>query len=225
MTDLVILVPVLNRPHRVAPFLEAVERTTPGARVLFLVDRDDTAEYEAIRPHMREGTHDLRLGSMEVFEGNPTYAEKINQGVRVTIEPWILFAADDLEPQAGWLEAAITAIAFDGPAVVGLNDLIPRRRNRREHATHFLVSRSYAALPTIDGGEGPLHTGYHHWCVDDELIGTATARGAYIYAPEARIKHLHPMTGEAKDDSTYRRGRRRAKQDRQILRSREALWA
>ena len=49
MDELAILVPVLGRPHRVGPFLDAVESSTSGAPfVLFLADSGDDAEIEAI---------------------------------------------------------------------------------------------------------------------------------------------------------------------------------
>jgi GT2 family glycosyltransferase len=224
VSDLAILVPVLNRPQRVAPLLDSIEAATPRARVFFLGQLYDTAENQAIQREFKRRDSDDGLRICQNLEGG-TYAEKINRGCRhpKVREPLIFLGADDLEFQPGWFEAAADRLG-NGVEVVGINDLIPRRRSRRGHATHFLMSRSYAELPTIDGGEGPLHTGYFHWCVDDELIATATARGAYVYAPEARIKHLHPMTGEVADDATYRKGRSRARQDRQLFRSREALW-
>lgn len=223
--DLVILVPVLNRPHRVAPLLDSIEAATPTARVFFLGQLYDNAENQAIQREFKRRDSDEGLRICENLEGG-TYAEKINRGCRhpKVREPLIFLGADDLEFEPGWFEAA-TARLRDGIEVVGINDLIPRRRNRRQHATHFLMSRMYAELPTIDGGAGPLHTGYFHWCVDDELIATAESRDAYAYAPEARVKHLHPMVGAAEEDSTYRKGRSRSRQDRQTFRSREALWA
>jgi hypothetical protein len=223
--DLVILVPVLNRPRRVVPLLDSIEAATPRARVFFLGQLYDAAENRAIMREFKRRGSDEGLRICLNLEGG-TYAEKINRGCRhpKVREPLIFLGADDLEFEPGWFKAAADRLR-DGVEVVGINDLIPRRRNRRQHATHFLMSRSYAERPTIDGGQGPLHTGYFHWCVDDELIGTASSRNAYAYAPEARVKHLHPMTGAVKEDSTYRKGRSRAAQDRQIFRSREELWA
>ena len=222
MTDLVILVPVLGRPSRVGPFLDAVEATTPGVPyVLFLADSGDDAEIEAIEEQedVHPGVHVL----LNLEGGN--YAEKINRGVEVTPAPWILTAADDLEPQPGWLEATGYRSAAAGQQlVIGVNDLIPRRRRRAEHATHFLMSRAYAERPAIDGSEGPLFTGYGHEKVDDELIATARYRGAYVYVPEAHVKHLHPDVGTADWDGTYEKGRATRVADRELFYEREHLW-
>lgn len=215
--DLVILVPVLGRPQRVKPFLDSVEATTPGAAVLFLVDSGDDAEWEAIEE--QEDLHPAVHVLLNPEGGN--YAEKINRGVQVTQAPWIFTAADDLEPELGWYQAA-RAMAAE---VVGVNDLIPRRRRRAEHATHFLMSRRYAELPAIDGSEGPLFTGYGHEKVDDELIATARQRGAYVYAPDAHVKHLHPDVGTAEWDDTYEKGRATRVADRGLFYEREHLWA
>ena len=219
-SDLVILVPVLGRPHRVAPFLDAIEATTPGAPfVLFLADSGDDAEIEAIEE--QEDCHPGVRVLLNLEGGN--YAEKINRGVIVTQAPLIFAAADDLEPHAGWLERAKAAMS-GGVEVVGVNDLLPRRRRRAEHATHFLLTRAYAELPTIDGGPGPLYEGYEHCCVDDELIATATARGVYAYAADAHVEHLHWMNQKAEMDATYERGTECIERDRVLFHEREALW-
>lgn len=209
MTTLAILIPVLDRPHRVRPLLDAIrEATTVSHRVLFLADPGDIAEQDAIAA---EGGWMLSPGG--------SYSQKINAGVRATDEPWILFGADDAEPRPGWFEAATAT----GAQVIGLNDLISRP-NRPLHATHFLVSREAASLPCIDGTSGPLCEQYAHWRTDDELIATATKRGLYAYAPDAVIEHLHPMCSKAPDDETYMRGRATARLDGKRFRRREHLW-
>jgi hypothetical protein len=207
--ELVVLVPVLMRPHRVGALISSVMATTPEASILFIPDPDDTAEREAIRAH---GAEELPV------EGG--YARKINAGVRATTEPLIFLGADDLAFKADWFARAKLAMV-DKIGVVGINDLVPRRRN---HATHFLLTRAYAELPTIDGGPGPLHEGYNAWYCDDELIATARHRDAYAYTPFAEVEHLHPMAGKSDEDAVYRRGRRLSRHDRMIFAEREALW-
>jgi glycosyltransferase involved in cell wall biosynthesis len=210
VTDLAIIVPVLGRPQRVKPLLANIRETTPDARVLFLPDRDDWKERLALD---KAGAWYLNC------DGG--YAHKIRQGIVHTSEPLVFAAADDLEFQPGWFEAAGKYLT-DGVQIVGVNDLLPRAR---QHATHFLMTREYAELPTIDGGPGPFFDGYAHWYCDDELIGTARKRGAYAYAEDSRVKHLHPAGGRAEDDDTYRKGRERRRLDRRIYMRRRHLWA
>lgn len=216
MTELAVLVPVLGRPHRVEPVLDAF-LSTCDCVVHFIADRGDQPEIHAIK---RDGR-----GRLLVHDGG--YAQKINYAVEVTKQPLLFLGADDLEPQPGWLEAAVMCAARDTErrphlAVVGVNDML---RRDREHATHFLMTRSYAELPTVDGQPGPCCTEYRHWYIDDELIATARARGVYAYAADAHVRHLHYLVGAAPDDDTYARGREFARIDARTFRGREHLWA
>jgi hypothetical protein len=212
--SLVILVPVLARPQNVAPLLTSIGLSTPQPhRILFLADPGDTAEHAAI-------TH---AGGWMLSPGGG-YAAKVNAGVRATDEPLILLAADDVRPHPGWLPRAL-ALINRGAHVVGLNDLIPRPL-RPTHATHFLITREYAAKPCADGSRGPLWEGYAHWRTDDELIATATKRGVYAYCPQAIVEHVgHPMTPGGVDDDTYRKGRAQARLDGKRFARRAHLWA
>jgi hypothetical protein len=208
MNQLVVLVPVLGRPHRAAAAIEAFTRALPGVRVCFVPDEDDLPEIEAIEA----------AGGEILCKLTANYATKINTAVRLTDEPLIFLGADDLVPQPGWFEAAL-AHMHGTVEVVGINDLI--QRGRSEHTTHFLMTRRYAELPTLTGEPGPLCEIYHHSCVDDELIATAQRRHAYAYARDAEVEHLHPDNGTAVLDDTYRRGRSQIRQDRQIWKSRK----
>lgn len=210
--SVVVLVPVLGRPHRIAPTIETVRATAPAARVLFIPDPDDADELRELR---------RQCANFTVHAGN--YAQKINHGVRVTHHDLIFFGADDLLFHDGWLEAA-TAHIDAGAQVVGVNDLCAARTQAGRHATHFLVTRAYAEAPTIDGTPGPLYEGYDHSCVDDELVEVARHRGALVIDPSIVVEHLHPDAGKAPIDDTYRRGRAQIRKDRRRLRARRPLW-
>jgi hypothetical protein len=193
VNQLVVLVPVLGRPHRAAAAIEAFTSTLPGVRVCFVPDEDDLPEIEAIEA----------AGGEILCKLNANYATKINA---------------DLIPKPGWFEAALAHM--HGPIeVVGINDMI--QRGRSEHTTHFLMTRDYAMLPTVADDRGPLCELYDHSCTDDELIATAKHRRAYAYAKDAEVVHLHPDNGTAVLDDTYRKGRRAIRQDRQIWKSRK----
>jgi hypothetical protein len=219
MTDLAILVPVLGRPHRVEPLLASIEQATPDARVVFLTDPDDTAERRAIEQHTLRSP----LTVLEAACGG-NYASKINHGVRITTEPLLFTAADDLDFQAGWFETA-RALLSERVHVVGVNDRCSRRVRMGRHATHFLMTREYAEQPTIDGHPGPFCTQYDHNFCDDELVGTAQRRRVVRFARHAIVPHLHPDNGTAEWDDTYTRGREHFDRDRQLFRDRRALWA
>jgi hypothetical protein len=213
MGGVAVLIPVLGRPHRVKPTIQAFTATTPVPfRLLFIASPGDTQERQALATHQAD---------VLVAEGN--YAQKLRAGIDATTEPLVFLGADDLDPYPGWLQAA-QAHMTNGVQVVGVNDLI-RRRHRPTHATHFLLTREAALMPCIDGTPGPLCTAYTHSAVDDELIATATKRAMYAYAPDSHVEHQHPMNGKAQDDETYRLGRLHYRRDLQLFRERSRLWA
>ena len=218
--SLAILVPVLNRPHRVKPLLDSIEASTPSSDIWFLVDADDHEQSSVVQ---REAA--LRLGLLVQIDRNGgTFAEKVNRGVELTDADLVFLGADDLDFKPGWFEAAGAAMD-SGAEVVGVNDLLRRRPHRRQHATHFLMTREYAQQPCLDGGRGPCSEAYAHNFVDDELIATATARGVYAYAPDSHVEHRHWMNQGAEMDATYEKGRSSFEADRQIFEERQALWA
>lgn len=217
MNELAILVPVLRRPHRVEPLLKSIAATTPTARVLFLTDPDDGDEQEAIRDARRWSALDVTM----LAEGG-NYAQKINSGVRATVEPLLFLGADDLEFHPGWLTWAKRGLAHGG--VVGTNDLCSGRVQRGDHATHCLVTREYTALGTIDNPDLLLHEEYEHEFVDDEFVATAKYRGQWSFARRAVVEHLHPMVGKAPTDDLYDQQPRRMIVGRRIFRKRRHLW-
>lgn len=214
MRDLAIIVPVLNRPHLVAPLVDNIAAATPSAhRVMFVCDPDDQFTRDEI----------ARTTAGAICPGG-NYAAKINTGIRNTTEPLVFLAADDLLFHDGWLDKALAHLT--GPVqVVGVNDLCSQRVRDGQHATHFLMSREYALQPTIDGGRGPLCERYDHSYVDDELVGTATQRGALAFATDSIVEHIHWASGKAPWDATYIKGRALMREDHIIFQGRRALWA
>lgn len=204
--------PVLDRPHRVAPLLESVRHATPDARVIFIPDPEDGLTRSAIA--------DVR-GEERPIEGN--YARKINAGIALTDEPLIFLGADDLDFHEGWFEKAKSRMGY-GIGVVGTNDICNPRVIQGTHSTHSLIARWYADLGTIDEAGKLLHEGYEHEFVDDELVGTAKHRGAWAFAEDAIVEHLHPDVGKAPMDDLYAARRMRMRQGRKVFANRCPLW-
>lgn len=209
-----ILVPVLNRPARVAPLIESIRQATPEAhRILFICDPDDAPEIEAV---IAAGAERLMVAA--------GYAGKINAGVRATTEPLLFLAADDLVFHPGWLEKA-TARLVRRIGVVGTNDLANPRVIAGTHATHSLVTRDYVErFGTIEQRGIALHEGYGHNWVDDEFVGTARHRNAFAFAADSIVEHRHPTWGTAPIDATYEKGQATFFEDRRLFRRRRSLW-
>lgn len=222
---IVVVVPVLRRPHRIAPFLESLEGATPELhRVVFAgTAGDDAVLAEVIRVAEDDPTISLEvLAPRRVGD----YAAKVNHVYATSSEPFLFLAADDLAFHAGWAAAALAPFDDDTVGVVGTQDLAPTERARTgAHSTHCMIRRSYVdAHGTIDEAGKVLHEGYPHEFVDDELVETAKARGAWAFAHGSIVEHLHPSWGKAPRDALYNGQRRRMEAGRRIYARRRGLW-
>lgn len=219
--SLVILIPVLRRPHRIIPVLNSIrDNTSVEHRILFIASPSDSEEIGALQT-----TKDVDFVVMDRdYEGRGDYQRKINYGYQITTEPYIFLGADDLSFHPGWFEHAVQHMR-GRVGVVGTNDLGNPRVKAGQHSTHSLVSRSYVdAWGTIDEKGKILHEGYpHEWC-DDEFIGTARKRRAVAFAKNSIVEHLHPNWGKATLDLIYARQGERMKQGQELFRRRSRLW-
>jgi hypothetical protein len=214
-----IVVPVLHRPHRVAPLLASIDAATPEAhRVLFVLTRGDGDEFAAVAA---TGAHRM------VVAPNPRgdYARKVNAAYRDSIEPFLFLAADDLHFHPGWLTEALAVMADETVGVVGTNDLGNARVVAGQHSTHSLVRRSYVERwGTIDEPGKILHEGYPHEYVDDEFVQTAMSRRAFRPCLTSIVEHLHPNWGKAPTDPLYEQQHARMRLGRKIYWRRQHLW-
>lgn len=212
--SLVVLVPMLGRPHRVTPLLTSI-RATCDARVLFLLTPGDHDVIAAVGDEQHLFVDREPAGD---------YARKINRGIAATTEEHIFTAADDLKFWPFWYQHAVRQLR-PGVGVVGTNDRCNRRTMRGEHATHMLVTRSYVDQHgTIDEPGKFFHEGYpHEWC-DDEAVETAKRRGAWSHCRDSIVEHLHPMNRKAPMDPMYAAQGERMVAGRVIYQERRRLW-
>ena len=203
--------PVLNRPHRIEPLLQSiVEATDVPHRVIF--GCSDQATVDELD----------RLGAWYVRDAGGdegTWPKRINRLYHEVNEPYILCAADDLAFRPGWFQAAMIVMnRVDG--VVAVNDLMNMA------GVHLLLSRNY--IETLGGCIGEpgvvCHQGYYHSYVDDEMRATAMFHGRWGFAQDSVVEHLHPGTGKAPSDETYRIGEASMTQGHQVFMSRAHLW-
>ncbi len=221
IAEVVVVVPVLNRPERVGPLADSFDASLVKvkARLLFVACSEDRGEVEAL---WAAGVDTL------VIEGQRLpgdYARKINEGAAFTREPWLFLGADDLRFHRGWAEAALTVARETGKRVVGTADLGNPSVLRGRHSTHSLVARSYIEeRGTIDQPGIVLHEGYDHQYVDNEFVETAKARDEWAFAGESVVEHLHPHWGKGEHDSTYALAVAQSRLDHRRFVRRRNLW-
>jgi glycosyltransferase involved in cell wall biosynthesis len=216
----VILVPVLRRPHRVAPLIESIDAATPEPhRTLFVLSPGDDAEFQAVRAAGGEW-----LVMDDCYEGAGDYARKINAGYRYSTEPLLFLGADDLKFHPGWLDRAVSRLGGT-VHVVGTNDLGNPAVLAGEHSTHSLVTRDYVdVFGTVDEQAKVLHEGYRHNFCDTEFVSTAQRRNAFAFEGTSVVEHFHPSWGKAQMDEVYESGRRFFEADRRTYMARRRLW-
>lgn len=225
--DLAVLIPVLGRPHHLAPLLASLDATVPGARVLLLTTPGDEA-VPACEASGRE--------VVPVRWQPGDFAKKCQVGYRYTTESLLFVGATDLEFTPGWFEAAVAELR-PGIGLVGTNDMCNPRVMAGQHATHFLMTRDYIDRYGIlqPGPDGPvnqpgviLFDGYAHEFCDTEAVGTAKHRGAWAHSAAAVVKHRHGLCDqgfpEDEGDPLYAAQAERMRASWPLFRSRQYLW-
>lgn len=191
--SLVVIVPTRGRAVRLRSLVNIFAEVTPEPyRILFVVDPDDNRS--------RRATKGMNL----VTEDRFTFPRKVNLGIAATDEEFVLVAADDVRPHPGWFEAARQKTS-EGFGFIATNDLGNKEVMAGRLATLPFVTRWYIHRGTVDG-DGLYHEGYHHNGADREASETAQVRGAFAYAPDSIVEHLHPNYGKNGLDDTYREG-------------------
>lgn len=221
MTEVVVIVPVLNRPERVAPLVESLRESIVEipARPYFVASPDDQAEHVALL----DAGVDHTIVSWPRGQGD--YAMKINMAVSRSVEPWLFLGADDLRFERGWLDQAVSIATRQKKRVVGTNDLGNPLVIRGRHSTHSLVARSYVEeLGTIDQPGVCLHEEYDHQYVDNEFIETAVSRGEFVFSKQSVVEHLHPHWGKGVEDDTYLLAVAEFARDRALFLTRRKRW-
>ncbi len=217
LTDIVVLVPVYQRPHRVIPLLRSFEKSRPNhAFVTFIASPEDSDQLDAL-----EGTNHLVV---PFPRARGDWARKINWGYRNTSEPWILCGADDIDFHPGWDRALRRAIRY-GKRVLGTNDLNPNHNPENIYSPHPLVARSYVEQHGVVDKRGQVMCEqYHHNYPDRELAATAISRNEWQYVPDAILEHLHPGWTDTPPDHTYAIGAQHGIRDYNMYIRRHRLW-
>ena len=209
-----VLIPTLNRPHRIADLVQNLKDTAPEAIPYFIIEEHDIATAEAIEAAGANKIVNARVAS---------YAGAINTAIHQTTEPYILLASDDLIFHPNWLPPLVELAKDFG--LVGTNDLYNPDVLASHHATHYLITREYANQGSIDDPDAFLHEGYIHNYTDTEAIATAAYRKQWTPCLESVLEHRHWVWGLASQDETYNKGTTTSNQDASLFNSRRHLWA
>lgn len=109
----------------------------------------------------------------------------------------VVFAADDLDWQPDWLDAALERLSQfpDGWGLVGFND----GHWGQELSTHYLMSRRF--IREVLGGVVAWDF-YPHSFNDAEVNARARIAGRYAWCETAHVTHRHWLFGDRPQDAT-----------------------
>lgn len=190
-----ILLATTGRPDQVRALIENLRETTAGhdIELVAAVDAD---------PHTRTVVASAipSMGFRIVLDYSTDYrgcSRAWNAALNESTGDPVVLAADDLEFQHGWLDAALERLAEhpDGWGLVGFND----GHWGEELSTHYLMSRRL--VDEVFGGVIAWEA-YKHSFNDREANARARAAGRYAWAENARVHHRHWIFGERHQDPT-----------------------
>lgn len=190
-----VLLATTGRPDMAEACIRSLIATTSGHDIELVLAIDADAEtltrlaMIAYPPHVSVVTDYSRQ-----YRG---CSQAWNDALRLAQGDPLVLAADDVEYQSGWLDAALETLSTfpDGWGFVGLND---------EHwgadlATHYLMSRRL--IVEVFGGVVTWEC-YRHSFQDREANARAQAAGRYAWCEGARIVHRHWLWGDRRQDET-----------------------
>lgn len=190
-----ILIPSLNRSHRLESVINNVSARTPlPHRRVFCVGDEKS---KLVLHFMGEEYVD------DSESEDKRYVTRMNKLVsELKDEQTIFFGSDDVIHHHGWLENALEVMSTDPyPSLVVVNDM------RNPNGTQALMRRDYLEQAVFDAPGLAFHPGYLHQFADNEQFATAMAQGEYARAMASCVEHLHPLfkaSNSLPDDETYR---------------------
>jgi len=194
-----ILIPSLNRAHRLRDLVANIHATTPEPhQLLFCVGDPDSS---AILDDLDE----WYLYDEE--DPDKRYVTRMNKLAHIVVDQLpemrtIFFGSDDVKHHPNWLGEAISCMER-GPSIIVVNDL----RNRT--GTQALIRVEYLQEAVFDSPGDAFHSGYGHNFADTEMFTVGVYREKLGRAMDSFVEHLHPIWGARNAmawDSTYEVG-------------------
>ena len=179
-----------------AAFTRSLVDTTIGHDIeLVLAVDNDEETVRAVAALTQPVEHvDLTVDYSERYRGS---SRAWNDALGSSTGEHVVLAADDLEFQAGWLDAALETLGGfqDGWGLVGFND----GHWGPELSTHYLMSRRFVA--EVLGGVVAWDC-YRHSFNDREANDRAKLAGRYAWCEDAHVLHRHWIFGDRPQDPT-----------------------
>lgn len=205
---LAILIPSYGRPEKLRKVISNIHRMTASEHTIYVIAEESDEDTMAV----------ANLDGIHVIK-NPaphTYVGAINTGYRLSAEPYVYCAADDVWFTRGW-DKPVVELLDAGWGMVGTKDDWPISKSGI-HASHFAVRRDYIEQEggVLDQVGVIYHPGYRHFQCDIETELTAHTRGRFVLA-SSTVHHKHWVNGQAEMDDTYSKEKERFNLDMDVF--------
>lgn len=210
MSELAVLIPTLGRAERLLGLLENIHAVTQTPHeVYFIAEKGDPETVKTL----------LDSSAVLIHGSYGSCAKAMNEGYRISTEPYVFTGNDDLRFHEGWDTAALEALE-DGKHVCGTND------GNNRMTCFALVRRSFIESQSgvFDKPDTLWHEYQSQYC-DTELADYAQHRGVWTEAPESLTEHLHWEFGKGdRDHPNYVKGRALCEADHRTFVERRKRW-
>ena len=185
-----VLVPSLDRPHRIEQVVASIREHTPHPHKLLFCVSDDESK------RILRGLDVWFLDDSDCDDRR--YVTRMNKFVRhIGDAETVFFGQDDVRFHKDWFTEAKAVMDATGKAVVIVNDL------HNANGTASLMRADYIQQAVFDEPGNVFYSGYHHNFADNEQFLTAEVKGQLARALRSHVEHLHPAFGGAPMDETY----------------------
>ena len=213
-----VVIPSQERPESLLRAVESVLTATGDVEVIIVLDIKDAPSW-GILPALEElsASRSVPLSVIPV-EGDMHTAERWNIGAAASSGEFLVTGADDVEFLPGWYEAAHEGMEkLAGSGIVGFNDCEKTGSSFGALATHFMVSRKYAARRLGGVLMPPV---YEHGYTDVEVTFRGKRDSKIVWADGARYTHHHPVHGKGVPDRIYDKGSESERRDERLFKRR-----
>lgn len=190
-----VLLATTGRPDMAEAFTQSLVDTTRGHEVELVaaVDADEETPRRVVNAERHEGFSVV----MDYRDEHRGSSQAWNDALARSHGDPVVLAADDLEWQPGWLDAALERLSEfpDGWGFVGFND----GHWGAELSTHYMMSRRFVV--EVLGGVIAWPC-YRHSFNDREANARAIAADRYAWCEGARVSHVHWLFGDRPRDPT-----------------------
>ena len=190
-----VLLATTGRPEQVRALIENLRQTTTGHEVELVAAVDaDSKTRAVIAGAVPSMGFRIVLDYQDDYRGS---SRAWNDALAACNGDPVVLAADDLEFQPGWLDAALQCLTGfpDGWGLVGFND----GHWGAELSTHYLMSRRF--IVEVLGGVVAWQA-YSHSFNDREANDRAHMAGRYAWCEQAHVRHNHWLFGDRPQDPT-----------------------